>query len=518
MRRASLWPTDTRATSPATRAVIVGRARDAHVGVAASRPKGHQVTPDRRRRIRSLLLYASLALVLVVGLGLASLYLALRPESLPVPERGVRLVNVTVVNPLGGRLSGVDVTIRGSTIDRIAPTTADESEFGGFVLPGLIDLHVHHPPAPALFERDHYALLFLAHGVTAVRDTGSMVGDVRGHARRIVSGAIPGPRVFACGRILDAEPATWPGSRLVESPEEARRAVLEQAAAGFDCVKLYNALSPASFAAARDAAAARGLPVVAHVPWDVPFGELGAVEVQHLMGQSVYWEELTPDRVDAYVGKTVGQGISHVPTLVAFARSARLADVALLQAEPIARLLPPHYRERIWVPDRNPLVFELSPGGGSDVEERVPAMKRLVAALYAAGVPVMAGTDTLNPFVIPGASLHEELGHLADAGLGAEAAWAAATWRAGEALRVPGLGRVEGGAPADLLVFRSDPTLDLAALDSLEWVVADGRAYSRERLDHDVGVRVDGFEARLSRKVWGLVAEGVLDGLATLEQ
>jgi cytosine/adenosine deaminase-related metal-dependent hydrolase len=88
----------------------------------------------------------------------------------------------------------------------------------------------------------------------------------------------------------------------------------------------------------------------------------------------------------------------------------------------------------------------------------------------------------MSPGVAPGASLHEELRALAAAGLGAEGALAAATTGAGEALGMPQLGRLEPGAPADLLVFRRDPTRDLDALRSLEAVVADGRLYRRDTL------------------------------------
>jgi imidazolonepropionase-like amidohydrolase len=105
-----------------------------------------------------------------------------------------------------------------------------------------------------------------------------------------------------------------------------------------------------------------------------------------------------------------------------------------------------------------------------------------------AGVRIHAGTDTQVPFLVPGAALHRELRILAAAGLGPDGALAAATTVPGRSLGVPGLGRVEPGSPADLLVFREDPTLDLDALDTLEAVIADGRLY-----------RVADLEAQLER-------------------
>jgi imidazolonepropionase-like amidohydrolase len=132
-------------------------------------------------------------------------------------------------------------------------------------------------------------------------------------------------------------------------------------------------------------------------------------------------------------------------------------------------------------------------------------MKAAVGELHAAGVPVLAGSDAGNPFVVPGASLEAELGHLVDAGLSPEEAWLAATRRAATALGRPALGRLALGAPADLLVFRDDPTRDLAALATLEAVVADGRLYPKEALDAALARQRADFDgplrATLSR--WG---------------
>jgi imidazolonepropionase-like amidohydrolase len=137
-------------------------------------------------------------------------------------------------------------------------------------------------------------------------------------------------------------------------------------------------------------------------------------------------------------------------------------------------------------------------------------MLQTVAALAEAGVPILAGTDTPNPFVVPGASLQQELELLTRAGLDIEGAWAAATWRAGEALRVQGLGTLAEGAPADLLVFRQDPTRDLAALASLETVVADGRVYSKAALDAAVQRHLAHADAWLPGSLSRLQAELVL--------
>ena len=110
-------------------------------------------------------------------------------------------------------------------------------------------------------------------------------------------------------------------------------------------------------------------------------------------------------------------------------------------------------------------------------------MKAVVRRLYEAGVRIHVGSDTPNPFVVPGRGLYEELSHLVEAGLTPEAAWVAATRWAGETLGLAKLGTVQAGAPADFLLFREDPTRDLVALSTLEAVVAQGRFYPKTVLE-----------------------------------
>jgi imidazolonepropionase-like amidohydrolase len=468
--------------------------------------------PGQRRRGR--LRRGALALALAAAAGAA---LALRPPALPMPPPpGLALAGLTLVEPGAGRRSGVTLVAAGDRIESVAEGAlpgASGAFVGRFALPGLVDLHVHHPPALALGQRELFALLFLAHGVTSVRDTGAFDGSLPEHAAQIARGEIPGPRVFACGRILDGERSSWPTAVALRDPTAARRAVQELADAGADCVKLYNELDDETFRAAAEAAAERGLPVVAHVPWDVPFERVAGVEVQHLMGLTDEWEAPLPEAaIERYVAHSVRAGLAHTPTLVTYVRAARLDDPGGLAAEPIARLLPRIYRERLWAPGANPLIDWLVPGGAPEARARIARMREVVGRLHAAGVPVLAGSDTLNPGVVPGAGLREELAELASAGLSPAEALAAATLRAGEALWRPRLGRLEPGAPADFGLYREDPTRDLAALGTLEAVVAAGRLYTTA----DLLAAADAQRAHADRQPFAaaadLAARGVIAG------
>ena len=452
-------------------------------------------------------------LVAIAVIGVALVAWTYRLPTLAVPDQSrLALADVTVVNPGGGRAAHRTIELSHGRIVAITDGAAPEADrrFAGmFVLPGLIDMHVHQPPA--IWTRDVrlFEILFLAHGVTTVRDAGCSDDSIWDRRRRIDRGDEPGPRIVACGRILDGDPPVWPGSLVVRTPAEARAAVDDMVDAGADCIKVYERLDAETLAAIRTAAAARGRPVIGHVPRAVPFEEARLADVQHLTGAplptsvlgpvAAGWRAVDDARMDQIVRVSQEQGIAHTPTLVVLHRMAALGDVPPLLDHPSAHLLPRYYREISWRVPRD-LVAGLS--------EVLSRMDRLVVWLHEAGVRIHAGSDTSNAFVVPGASLHEELRLLVGAGLSPEAAWVAATRDAGASLATPGLGTVVVDAPADLLVFRADPTRDLGNLDTLEAVIAQGRLYSRVTLDAAVTRAREMFD--------GPVADALSTGLVRL--
>jgi imidazolonepropionase-like amidohydrolase len=132
----------------------------------------------------------------------------------------------------------------------------------------------------------------------------------------------------------------------------------------------------------------------------------------------------------------------------------------------------------VWHPERGRLNNRLA----RDYLERqvVPAIakkQRLTKKLFDAGAGLFLGTDVAQPFLIPGKSLQEEMALFVGAGLKPEQVWKLATAEAGERLGVSGLGRLQAGAPADILLFRRDPTATLENFSSLEAVITAGKLY-----------------------------------------
>jgi len=111
------------------------------------------------------------------------------------------------------------------------------------------------------------------------------------------------------------------------------------------------------------------------------------------------------------------------------------------------------------------------------VRPAIRKKQQLAKKLFDAGAQLYLGTDVGQPFIIPGLSLLEEMALFVEAGIDLEQVWKLATRDAGRRLGLPGLGRIEAGAPADLLLFRRDPTGSIDHLASLQAVIVAGRLY-----------------------------------------
>lgn len=439
----------------------------------------------------------------------------LQPPRLEVPEQGAVIAHVTVIRPGRERLDGQTIRVEGGRITSVAPSgDADSSPYAGrFVLPGLVDMHVHHPPDTLLGDVELFGMLFLAHGVTSVRDTGNFDGAVLESRRRIRRGEAVGPRMFACGPILDGAPPFWSGSRVVETADEATRAVRELARDGVDCIKVYERLSPEALAGIHEAADAVGLPVIGHVPDQVGFREAELDDVQHLTGILERGEsELSDARLRSIITTSAVLDVAHTPTLVTWERTGKLSDYPRLRADPEARTLPRYFRDVLWDPRNDPRFQDRTPQEWVDLGEAPENARRVARRLHENGIQLLLGTDTMAPFLFPGSSLHDEMREFEKIGMEPEEIWATATWRAGEALREPYLGRLVTGAPADLLVFGEDPTRSLDALETLEAVMVDGRLYPVSELREGLARRRLHFEGALVDTVTMWVAESARPG------
>lgn len=471
------------------------------------------------RALRYLFLFATL----LIGVA-AACWWAILPPPVDLPfATDFALVDVTVVNPGLDRADHQVVVVRGSDIERVSNVIPQrgarrlEQFHAHYVLPGLIDLHSHLPPDNALELTQHALLLYLAYGVTTIREVGDVDGTAVPAARTLVERDLPGPRLIACGPFIAGGTPRWKNTIVMHDPSEAKEIVTSLRKAGFRCVKSYDELSADEMDALIDAANGLGMPVLGHIPLTVPYERSNLPEVQHLHGviepedlhpddlltRMIDWDHVDEARIDAFVDSTVRRHIAHTPTLISAQQLLRYADYAGARQEPFALLMPRLYRDVVWDPRAGlPQLRLLTPPVLEKLRAAFGKRMETVRRLYRAGAELRLGTDVQQPLVVPGFSLHQEMRLFAEAGMPADLVLATASWRAGAVVREPLLGQIVDGAPADLLIFRDDPSRSLDALDSLVAVVSRGKLYRRE----DLLAQLQRYQAHFSNLIFDQVS------------
>lgn len=346
------------------------------------------------------------------------------------------------------------------------------------LVPGLVDAHTHSDSLG--FQ------LFLANGVTAIREMNGAVRHLRWRDD-IAAGRLRGPRMLVTSELLTGTPFPGVRYRLVESVDDAHVAGREAVSLGYDYLKIYDGLSVPEYDALVAEAARGGIPITGHIPADVGLaGVLAAGQglehaekiVGDVLGHS--FEDLSP--LEGAMDAVAAAGVPVTPTLA-------VQEVLTATGDLIVRLRDAdelHYMSSgtlgWWasVSGRDPA----PPGTETRGTRFMRAQRKVVEGLKERGVPLFAGTDTPNPLMVPGFSLHEELDALVRAGLSRREALAAATTTPGRLLPydVP-VGRIEPGYAADLVLVEGNPFADLSVLRVPRGVMSAGTWYDRAQLD-----------------------------------
>lgn len=350
---------------------------------------------------------------------------------------------------------------------------------GQYLMPGLIDAHVHLE----YFDDPSILWLFLANGVTSVRNM-----DGRPYLLdwklRIVSGEITGPTIYTAGPILDGDPPARDDNTVVRNAAEARAAVAAQDSAGYDFVKVYTNVSPDVYRAIVDAARERDRHVAGHVPrrmslYDVlrsgqhslehlsDFDEVVEADSSWVRGR-FHWSKLylamaaDSAKMQRAARQVVAAGIWVVPTVIQADRAVGTADsVRAWLSEPSTAYIPPAGRA-LWEGQLTRIASRLDSADWNVVERGRANRRAMLAALHLAGAKLALGTDTPNPFVFPGFSVHQELEIFVASGFSPREALAAATREASQLVDASrSTGTVEIGKRADLLLLARNPLVNV---------------------------------------------------------
>ncbi|NVB84417.1 MAG: amidohydrolase family protein [Kofleriaceae bacterium] len=423
-----------------------------------------------------------------IALALVVLFVACKGDK-PAAKKEVlqagdlALVGATVV-PMDreGTLADQIVVVRGDKIALVAPSAQVDTKAatvvdvkGKWIVPGLADMHVH-----TWVDKDFP--MYLLNGVTTIRD---MFGSPQHLAwkKQIQEGTLDAPTLFTAGPIVDGDPPVWPGSAVVKTADEARAVVREQKAAGYDFIKVYNNLSTEAYDAIAAEAKAQNIPFAGHVPKAAGLDKVlasGQRTIEHLDGYVPFGEEahVSPDIIAA----TVKAGTWNCPTLVVTERFAHLDNLAGLESTAGLQYVAPVVKER-WNPKNDFRLKSWTPEMFAQARAKNDVRRKLVADLQKAGAKLVLGTDTGNPYVVPGFAVHDELALLVKSGLTPWQALRMATAAPAELVGQPGaFGTIVPGARADLVVVDADPLRDIGALATPSRVVVRGKMHERSAM------------------------------------
>lgn len=401
---------------------------------------------------------------------------------------------------------------------------------GKFVIPGLADMHVH-----SVGDERVSPPLYLANGLTTVREMAAPDPVLYDWRDRIEAGTLLGPRMIVAGQIIDGDPTLWDPNLLhvlvVKDEAGARAAVRQVKEEGADFVKVYSRLSPTAYRAILDEARRQGLTVHGHGPDQVSVQEVSAagqrtIEHIHALALSVSSRETEVRRMQRAITVKTGDYNSwfrqmHPIEWIAansFSRS-RAAEVFGTLRRNRTRVTPTLTMHNVLdlpdytAPDPATLkylsadmigtyeyVIENLYRANRNAEEishqrqMWEYRQRFVHELYAHDVPVLAGTDTGTPYMVPGFALHRELELLVGAGATPRQALYSATVEPARFLgRQADLGSVEAQKIADLVVLDGDPLTDIRNTQRIHSVITRGRVISpakRQKMLADVEAAV----------------------------
>lgn len=363
---------------------------------------------------------------------------------------------------------------------------------GKYIIPGLWDMHAH-------YEQVEWGPIYLAAGVTTVRDVGNEFEFITAVRDKLNSGLGLGPHMLLAG-IVDGDGPIALGINRVNSPADAARWVKTYKDAGFQQMKIYSSMKPENVkAVCRDAHGA-AMTVTGHIPTGMDVYEGindGMDQVNHI---SYIAAPLLPKNQN---GKTLTreerrQAMMHIDIhspegekLVEFLKQhGTVVDDTLALFE--ENLHPESERFSKWEPGAAKVAPELreqilnggSPNTEADFDNLMKPLLEIIAALHHAGVPIVAGTDQ----AVPGYSVYRELELYVKAGFTPMEALQAATIVPARVMKVDAeTGTIEAGKRADLDVLDGNPLDDIHNIRSVRMVVANGVLYQSGTLWHTAG-------------------------------
>jgi hypothetical protein len=377
----------------------------------------------------------------------------------------------------------------------LLPDTSEKIDVTGkFIIPGLMDMHVH--------IKHKFAHLFTASGVTTVRNTAGNVTELE--TLRNASNDEATPRVISADRLIDGPPGLWgdtsPWNVNVATVEEARNEVKRQVAAGADLIKVYGWLSEENMKAVVDEAKLHHLEVSCDLIYAPKVNAVAAANMgikwnEHASGilqilfpkwsmqaEDAIWNEIDWEKdyvreLEPICQKLIDHGVVICPTLTIYDQLHRTPQVWKPSQDLPESLLNPQTLVEQW--NRMASYKEALNKQG----KAIPIIKQVVKVYHELGGEIVAGTDTpAGVWTLPGLALHRELQLLVESGLSELEALRCATTQSATSLGLENLGQIKEGFIADLLILNDNPLHDIENTLSINRIIKGGTVYEQQEI------------------------------------
>ncbi len=349
---------------------------------------------------------------------------------------------------------------------------------GKYVIPGLFDMHAHVGGVRKNSYNQNFSEnaleMLLDYGVTTIRSPAGPTNESIALKHNVSKGNIEGPEIFTAGVLLNGPQIAIPFvEKQISTEEQAREEVRHQAEAGVDFVKLYVGLPPNLVKAAIDEAHSQGIRVIGHLymtSW-TDAANLGIDALAHGVPVNPF---LLPsgDRREQFL-ENGGGPFDHFLWL----------DLVDLNSTEIEEMINALVENDIPV-DPTLSIYEAmlkddgDDDGFSDPQNQLRWAKvlQLTKIMYDNGVQILSGSDIPNFGLVPGASLHNELELLAEAGIKPLEVIEIATNNGATALGIDDrVGTIQPGKQADMIILSASPIENISNTKEIEAVLVDGR-------------------------------------------
>ena len=476
-----------------------------NTGVICTAPLFSELSMTHRQLV-NILLSVAIAVFLTGCAGHAQSHLnvATSTQTKQSPKYAIENVNVVPMTGEGTIIENATVVVVGRKIASInGPTPAGAQVIDGtgkWLIPGLIDMHVHNladvnlgsnyptKGANLFMETQGSMLLYVANGVTTAFELSGRAEHI-GQRNEIVSRKAIGPRL-ALAFLIDGGDS----GNFANTPSDGRQTVRLAKAQGFRFIKVYSQLNVETYQAIIDEAEKQEMKVIGHIPItfkghteDAFIPHFGMVA--HAEEFSKQTDEFTQEvaRKFAKLAKDNGTWLTpNLSNLVRISQQARSLDA--IRDLPSFQYVHPLMRSK-WIVS-NQYNEGTNPKRVAFYDQLIDFHVRLVKAFKEAGVPIVAGTDSGTSGIVWGFSLHDELELLVAAGLTPEEALRSATILPATWLGIEDrVGTVEAGKFADLLLLNANPLNDIDNTRNISGVFFDGKWVSKDKIDvmlHDL--------------------------------